>query len=319
MAPEQIRAGTVDERTDLHAVGATMYFALAGRDPFVAPSVPALMIAIASGDRAPLPDVDPRLAAIVDRAMEKDPAARFASAAEMRAALSVLRPRAPSELEHAQTVPALEPPRPPEKAREKKAGDRRERPRVALFGVTLLATIAIASIAIALLASRRPLATASLPSTPSASASTVAESTTASAPPADGANEPDAAAHARHLPARAGSVCYKGHWPLCSPPEPKCSCRLRSGLTPCPVPHDSAGACASYDKYSLPGAKTGMPCSGYAWHGGSVSTLEEGSLECVQCNIMAATRQARPEVVGTPCKGVDQDGVPQTGQWHLLR
>ncbi len=92
MAPEQARGQQVDARTDIYAVGVCMYHALSGRVPFNAPSFNALMFAIAEQTPAPLaslaPDVDPGLVAVVERAMAKDRAWRFANAAEMSGALA---------------------------------------------------------------------------------------------------------------------------------------------------------------------------------------------------------------------------------------
>ncbi|MEO8800006.1 MAG: protein kinase [Polyangiaceae bacterium] len=103
MSPEQARGLPVDARTDLYAVGSCMYHALSGRLPFEANSLPALLVAIFERSPRPLatlcPGIDPRMEAIVTRAMSKDPAARFASAEEMRAALapwSALPTTAPS-------------------------------------------------------------------------------------------------------------------------------------------------------------------------------------------------------------------------------
>ncbi len=91
MAPEQVQGKELDPRTDLYAVGATMYVALTGRMPFDAPSMHALLYAITESRPMPLSaidaSIDPRMAMIVERAMQKDPAMRFQSAAEMRAAL----------------------------------------------------------------------------------------------------------------------------------------------------------------------------------------------------------------------------------------
>ncbi|MBS2018278.1 MAG: protein kinase [Deltaproteobacteria bacterium] len=91
MAPEQIKTRDVDQRVDLYALGATMYFALSGKLPFEAPNVHGMLLAITEQRATPLaavdPTIDPRMSALVERAMSKDPAGRFSSAAEMRAAL----------------------------------------------------------------------------------------------------------------------------------------------------------------------------------------------------------------------------------------
>ena len=96
MAPEQARGGTVDHRADIYAVGATMYQALAGRLPHDAPSFPAKLFAIVEQSPEPLtrlrPDVPPGLVAVVERAMAKDPEARYPSAEAMRAALAPYLP-----------------------------------------------------------------------------------------------------------------------------------------------------------------------------------------------------------------------------------
>jgi len=89
MAPEQIRSGDITAQTDLFALGSVLYEALSGRRPFRGDNSLATIAAILD-DRPPdLPaDVPPQLARVVMRCLEKDPSARFASAAELREALS---------------------------------------------------------------------------------------------------------------------------------------------------------------------------------------------------------------------------------------
>ncbi|MBX3189474.1 MAG: serine/threonine protein kinase [Labilithrix sp.] len=84
MAPEQALAGrTIDARTDIYGVGATLFHALAGVRPLEA-TVPG-------GGRAPLDQIAPwvsrDLAAIIERALHKEPDARWQTADEMAAAL----------------------------------------------------------------------------------------------------------------------------------------------------------------------------------------------------------------------------------------
>jgi serine/threonine-protein kinase len=91
MAPEQVKSVRVDHRVDLYALGATMYLALSGRMPFDAETVHGLLLAITEHRAPPLhaldPSIDRAMSELVEHAMHKDPAGRFASAAEMRAAL----------------------------------------------------------------------------------------------------------------------------------------------------------------------------------------------------------------------------------------
>ncbi len=90
-APEQIRGGKVDERTDIYSVGTTLFTLIAGRAPFSgdALSVTAQIVT----DRAPLiskfvPSIPKSLERIIQRTLEKDPANRFASLAHLRDALA---------------------------------------------------------------------------------------------------------------------------------------------------------------------------------------------------------------------------------------
>jgi eukaryotic-like serine/threonine-protein kinase len=89
LAPEQLRGGTADRRTDVHAVGCVLYLCLTGSLPY-APEISAFE-SLLSGTYQPLhtlsPDVPEPLAAIVARALKSEPAERFQTAHEMRVAL----------------------------------------------------------------------------------------------------------------------------------------------------------------------------------------------------------------------------------------
>ncbi len=91
MAPEQIRGRPVDSRTDLYALGIVLYEALSGRPPFDGTSAISIGFAHCSEPLPPLrtkrPEVPEPWEAFVHRALAKDPAHRFASAQEMRAAI----------------------------------------------------------------------------------------------------------------------------------------------------------------------------------------------------------------------------------------
>ena len=92
MAPEQIRGRRGDARVDVYALGAILYELLSGTTPFAGGGVGVLLKAKLRDDPRPLADaasdVDPALAAIVMRALARDPKARFSSAADMLAALT---------------------------------------------------------------------------------------------------------------------------------------------------------------------------------------------------------------------------------------
>lgn len=90
-SPEQLRGMPIDARSDLHAIGVVLFEMLAGRKPWSADG-PIVFAEIL--DRVPPPvstlvaGVPPRLSDVVARALAKEPAARFGSAAEMLAALA---------------------------------------------------------------------------------------------------------------------------------------------------------------------------------------------------------------------------------------
>ena len=87
-------ASTVDRpraQSDLWALGVVLYEALAGRKPFDGATPLAVAVAVRDDSPTPLPevrpDVDPTVAAAVATAMSAAPEQRFATAADMAAAL----------------------------------------------------------------------------------------------------------------------------------------------------------------------------------------------------------------------------------------
>ena len=92
MSPEQAKgASAIDERADLYSVGVILYECLTGHMPFDASTVNELIFRIVLEAPPPLasfvPDLDPDLAAIVERAMAREPGERFQSARSFHDAL----------------------------------------------------------------------------------------------------------------------------------------------------------------------------------------------------------------------------------------
>ena len=95
MAPEQLEGRDVDARTDLFALGSILYEMLTGKRAFEAVSQAGVMAAILEKEPPPVsvvqPLTPPGLDRIVDRCLAKDPDARWQSAADLAAALSLMR------------------------------------------------------------------------------------------------------------------------------------------------------------------------------------------------------------------------------------
>jgi len=87
MSPEQIRSTRdVDLRTDIWALGVTLYQLLSGRMPFPGTQLAEIAVAVMTAPPAPL-DVDPALRGIVMRCLEKEAEKRFATVADLAIAL----------------------------------------------------------------------------------------------------------------------------------------------------------------------------------------------------------------------------------------
>jgi serine/threonine-protein kinase len=84
LAPEQAADELVTPRTDVHGLGATLYFALTGSAPFESADVRSMLDQVISDDprrvRLLRPEVPVELEAIVHKCLEKDPDRRYHSA-----------------------------------------------------------------------------------------------------------------------------------------------------------------------------------------------------------------------------------------------
>jgi TolB-like protein len=94
MSPEQAAGRAVDARSDLFSLGSILYEMLAGRRPFDAESTVGTLAAILKDTPAPVAGIRPDVTGLVDRCLRKNPAERFQSAAELKAAIEAcLSPR----------------------------------------------------------------------------------------------------------------------------------------------------------------------------------------------------------------------------------
>jgi eukaryotic-like serine/threonine-protein kinase len=126
MSPEQVRADTVDHRSDIFSVGCVLYELLAGRRPFKGDSAIDILHAALHNDPdlAVISQRSAPLERIVGRCLEKKPSGRFQSAADLRFALESVEERHSTDV-----APQVVRPR--------------SGPRRALFAALALATAAI--------------------------------------------------------------------------------------------------------------------------------------------------------------------------------
>jgi serine/threonine protein kinase len=147
LAPEQAGGQPVDAQTDVYALGVVLYELLAGEVPFPGESFVAVAM---KHMHEPPPnildkrrDVPLRIAAAIDRAMEKDPGQRFptmdAFAAELEASLAELDRDVLGDPDATTVMPAL-----------RRHAPRRHGSRWPL-GISLLAVLAVAAIVAGLL------------------------------------------------------------------------------------------------------------------------------------------------------------------------
>ena len=115
MSPEQARGLEVDQQTDLFSFGALLYELLSGTSPFAAGTATDIIVAVLTREPPPLTKVPPAVADIVSRALQKDRAQRYATAAELLLDLTNAKQAlggdvgraAPAARQHADTPPQL--------------------------------------------------------------------------------------------------------------------------------------------------------------------------------------------------------------------
>jgi serine/threonine protein kinase len=102
MSPEQSLAKPLDKRSDVFAIGITLYEMLCGQNPFQKSNVVHTLEAIQRSEPLPASECDPALAPfdpILAKALAKDPGGRYADPSEMQEDLRrIVLPRAPERL-----------------------------------------------------------------------------------------------------------------------------------------------------------------------------------------------------------------------------
>jgi len=87
ISPEQVKGQRGDQRSDIYALGVMLYEMLTGEPPFAGPNPLAVMNERVLHDPTPArklrPEISPQLQEILNRALEREPRHRYATASEM--------------------------------------------------------------------------------------------------------------------------------------------------------------------------------------------------------------------------------------------
>ncbi|MCG8346917.1 MAG: Stk1 family PASTA domain-containing Ser/Thr kinase [Chloroflexales bacterium] len=113
ISPEQAQGKPATSRSDVYALGVTLYEMLTGRLPFIADNAVTVAMQHVSNPPPSLrqfnPQIPPQLEAVVLRALSKDPAQRPASAQEFARLLQGYRDMAQQETVYTASVPSRAP------------------------------------------------------------------------------------------------------------------------------------------------------------------------------------------------------------------
>jgi serine/threonine-protein kinase len=94
MAPEQVRGGSIDPRTDIYSLGVIMYELFTGTPPYVGKDPIEIVFQHVEGKPKPprehAPDLPPALEALILKAMAVQPDDRFQSMDTLRETLAAL-------------------------------------------------------------------------------------------------------------------------------------------------------------------------------------------------------------------------------------
>ena len=87
MSPEQAMGKPIDARSDIFSLGTMLYLLMVRSRPFEGPTDLETLLRVQKGDFAPpeavAPDLEPEVAAIINRSMKLDPAERYQTADDM--------------------------------------------------------------------------------------------------------------------------------------------------------------------------------------------------------------------------------------------
>jgi serine/threonine protein kinase len=217
MAPEQVTGRPVTPATDVYALGAVAYHCLAGRPPLTGQTPLQIALRHLCDQSLPLPsDVPPALRRLIARAMSKDPAQRYRTAADFAAAVRATQ----AGHSTARSIPAARSIATDLPVRPDLPGRTRRTPRCAALVATAAAMLLLGAGVLAILLGAAQLAATSPGGRPSTSppsanavvapaqstgARSVAVQPDAPAPSAGAASAPPAAlaAQASQVPASA--------------------------------------------------------------------------------------------------------------------